>query len=91
VPALKTAYARAQAAGVPLVAIGGITRERAPSLVTAADAIAVIADLLPPTRDAGASPPAGQVLQQVLQEVAARARALGDVFRQGPTRVLAAL
>jgi thiamine-phosphate pyrophosphorylase len=91
VPALKTAYARAQAAGVPLVAIGGITRERAPSLVTAADAIAVIADLLPPTRDAGASPPAGQVLQQLLQEVAARARALGDLFRQGPTRVLAAL
>jgi thiamine-phosphate pyrophosphorylase len=87
VSALKTAYARAQAAGVPLVAIGGITRERAPSLVTAADAIAVIADLLPPTRAAGASPPAGQVLQ----EVAARARALGDLFRQGPTRVLAAL
>jgi thiamine-phosphate pyrophosphorylase len=91
VPALKTAYARAQAAGVPLVAIGGITRERAPSLVHAADAIAVVADLLPPKREAGANPPAGAVLQQLLQEVAARARALEDLFRQGPTRVLAAL
>jgi len=91
VAALKTAYLRAHAVGVPLVAIGGITRERAPSLVTAADAIAVIADLLPPKLGAGAPPPAGQVLQQVLQDVAARARALGELFTQAPSRVLAAL
>jgi len=37
----------AHAAGVPLVAIGGITRERAPSVLAAgADAVAVIADLI---------------------------------------------
>ena len=91
VAALKTAYARAQAAGVPLVAIGGITRERAPSLVRAADAIAVIADLLPPRSDAGSAPLVGPGLQQVLQDVAARASALRELFTQAPPRVLAAL
>jgi thiamine-phosphate pyrophosphorylase len=91
VPALKTAYARAQAAGIPLVAIGGVTRERAPALVTAADAIAVIADLLPPRPEENAAPPVGAGLQQVLQEVTARARALRELFTQAPGRVLAAL
>lgn len=88
--ALKTAYLRAQAAGVPLVAIGGITRERAASLVHLADAVAVIADLLPPTIGSDA-PPRGPVLQQILQDVTARARALRDLFNSAPARVLAAL
>lgn len=44
---VRAASARAHAAGLPLVAIGGITLERAPLLIGAgADAVAVIADLL---------------------------------------------
>jgi thiamine-phosphate pyrophosphorylase len=89
IPALRTAYARAQAAGVPLVAIGGITRERAPALVQAADAIAVVADLLPPRREVEGARLVGPVLQQALQEVTARARALEDIFHA--PRALAAL
>src|SRR5258708_639395 len=44
---LRAAYARAASAGVPLVAVGGITLDRSPSLVGWADAVAVIDDLLP--------------------------------------------
>jgi thiamine-phosphate pyrophosphorylase len=44
---LRVAHAMARAAGVPLVAIGGITLERAPDLADATDAAAVIAALLP--------------------------------------------
>jgi thiamine-phosphate pyrophosphorylase len=44
---LRLATAAARAAGIPLVAIGGITLERAPSIANAADMFAVIADLHP--------------------------------------------
>jgi len=67
IAAVRKAYARAAAAGIPLVAIGGITRDRVPGLVGTVDAVAVIADLIPPIGDA-------------LREVTARARALHEPF-----------
>jgi thiamine-phosphate pyrophosphorylase len=70
---LRAAAARASAAGVPLVAIGGITRERARELLGAADAVAVIADLVPAV--IGADP---------MREVTARARALHALFGSEP-------
>jgi thiamine-phosphate pyrophosphorylase len=75
---LREAYGRAVAAGVPLVAIGGITLERAQALVGAADAIAIVAELLPPMMraDQGACS-----AFEVMGEVANRARALHEVFR----------
>ncbi len=45
---LVAAHARAAAAGVPLVAIGGINLERVRTVAGRADAVAVIAALLPP-------------------------------------------
>ncbi len=80
---LRAAYARAQDAGVPLVAIGGITRERALSLVGAADAVAVIADLLPPTTVVSDAP----CPRDVLREVIARARVFQGLFAPGPVAV----
>jgi thiamine-phosphate pyrophosphorylase len=75
VAALRQAYARASAQGIPLVAIGGITRERARSLVGATDAVAVIGELLPRGAfDAGAP------MADVLDEVTHRARALHELF-----------
>jgi thiamine-phosphate pyrophosphorylase len=74
VAALATAYARARAAGVPLVAIGGITYERARSLVASADAVAVVAELFPEAGTPGA-PGA-----DVYEEIAGRARALSGLF-----------
>lgn len=44
---LRAATAKARAAGIPLVAIGGITLERAETIVDDADMFAVIADLHP--------------------------------------------
>jgi thiamine-phosphate pyrophosphorylase len=44
---LREAHRRCTRAGVPLVAIGGITLERAPDVASAADAGAVISALLP--------------------------------------------
>jgi thiamine-phosphate pyrophosphorylase len=73
VPLLRTAAARASAAGVPLVAIGGITRERAREMVGAADVVAVIADLVPAI--VGADP---------MREVTARARSLHAIFAPEP-------
>jgi thiamine-phosphate pyrophosphorylase len=73
VPLLRTAAARASATGVPLVAIGGITRERARELLGATDAVAVIADLVPAI--VGAEP---------MREVTARARALHELFAPEP-------
>jgi thiamine-phosphate pyrophosphorylase len=73
---LRAAHARALAAGVPLVAIGGITRDRAPELASAAEAIAVVAELLPPVLSLDAGLTAGDVLR----EVVARARALHEPF-----------
>jgi thiamine-phosphate pyrophosphorylase len=63
-PALRAAHAAAARAQIPLVAIGGITLERAIDVADAADAGAVIGALLPPT---------GAV---EMDEVTARARAL---------------
>lgn len=73
VAGLRAAYARANQRGTPLVAIGGISRERARLLVGAADAIAVVSDLLPPVKD---DEPTGDVLY----DVAARARFFQDLF-----------
>jgi thiamine-phosphate pyrophosphorylase len=80
---LQEAHSRARLARVPLVAIGGITRERAPSLVGGAEAIAVVADLLPAMAPGG--PMAGRALD-ILGEVAARARALQEVFAPAGAR-----
>lgn len=44
---LRQASKRARAAGIPLVAIGGITLALAPEVATLADSCAVIADLYP--------------------------------------------
>jgi len=63
IAALRAAHAMAAAEGVPLVAIGGVTLERAAELSGACDAAAVISALLPAR--------GGD-----LAEVAARARAL---------------
>jgi thiamine-phosphate pyrophosphorylase len=84
---LQAAYARAHGAGIPLVAIGGITCERAVSLVASADAVAVIAELLPPrlTSDPNRS------LGDILNDVVARARALKELFSRAPALVGAAL
>jgi thiamine-phosphate pyrophosphorylase len=84
---LSLAYARTRAAGIPLVAIGGITYERARSIVATTDAVAVIGDLLPASIVPAGSPAA----PEVLQEVTLRARALRDLFSVPPVRVGAAL
>jgi thiamine-phosphate pyrophosphorylase len=69
VAGLHLAYPLARAAGVPLVAIGGITRARAATLVEVVDAVAVIAELVPA---AGES----------LDVAAERAHALQGLFAQ---------
>lgn len=71
---VREASPLARAAGVPLVAIGGITVERARSLVGHVDAVAVIGDLLP------ASSPS------VLEDVARRARELQALFMEADVR-----
>ena len=63
---LRAAHAKARAAGIPLVAIGGINLERAEAIANDADMFAVIADLHPE----GAS----------LADVTARAQAYQRVF-----------
>lgn len=70
---LRTAAARAAAAGVPLVAIGGITRERAQEIRGAADAVAVIADLMPVV-----------VTGDPMREVTTRGRMLHALFAPEP-------
>jgi thiamine-phosphate pyrophosphorylase len=70
VTALRAAHALARAAGVPLVAIGGITCERARGLVGLVEAVAVVAGLLPPMD--------GRPM--VLREVTARAHMLQELF-----------
>ncbi len=80
VASLRTAYAHASAAGIPLVAIGGITRQRAASLVGLADAIAVIGELVPPR-----GPSEGETPASVLLQVTERALALHRLF--APTAV----
>jgi thiamine-phosphate pyrophosphorylase len=82
VAGLSAAYVRARAAGVPLVAIGGITYERASTIVATTDAVAAIAALMPTS----VTPAAPGSTAELLQEVTARARALQDLFVVPPVR-----
>jgi thiamine-phosphate pyrophosphorylase len=86
VAALDEAHALALAAGIPLVAIGGITRERARELASRVDAVAAISGLMPPV--VLFEPP--RSTGDVLRDVAARARAFVDAFLPEPSRVGAA-
>jgi len=83
VAGLRRAYALAVEYGRPLVAIGGISRERAGLVVGAADAVAVISDLLPPPGDETRA-------SDVLCDVAARARFFQGLFSRPPHEVGAA-
>lgn len=83
VAGLCQARKHAAIARVPIVAIGGITRERASLLVGAADAIAVIGALLPTTTIGGET----RAMSEVLSEVAGRARELSDLFALEPAPV----
>jgi thiamine-phosphate pyrophosphorylase len=74
---VRLAGPRAAAAGIPLVAIGGITRERARDLVGLVDVVAVVAELVPPGDAWDGS-------LDLLEEVTARARALKDLFSPEP-------
>jgi thiamine-phosphate pyrophosphorylase len=67
--ALREAHAEAKRAGVPLVAIGGITLDRAREVAGACDAAAVIAALVPPDGD----------LHEATARASAIATALGEV------------
>lgn len=67
VDALRAAHTIAAAARIPLVAIGGITLERAASLVGIADAVAVIGALVPGPGEA-------------MAEVSRRSQALHALF-----------
>ena len=73
--ALAALAARVRAArpGLPVVAIGGITRESAAAVGAHADAVAVIQALLPEH--------AGHAGPEVYVEITARARALHDAIR----------
>jgi len=73
VDGVRMAHALAGKAGVPLVAIGGITLERARALVGLVDAVAVVSDLVPVA-----------VGSDTLREVTARARALHDRLSPPP-------
>jgi thiamine-phosphate pyrophosphorylase len=75
VDALRAAHAHARAAGIPLVAIGGITAERATTITDAAEAIAVIAALIPP--EAADRP---RSAAERLRDVAGRAQRLAGLF-----------
>jgi thiamine-phosphate pyrophosphorylase len=76
---LGAASLRARSRGVPLVAIGGITQDRARQLVGCCDAIAVIGALLPPVGFADGGSTDG------LAEIARRAAALQGLFGAGPS------
>lgn len=73
VDGLERAAARARAHGTSLVAIGGITLERIPSIAAHADAFAVIADLYPE----------GATLEDVSRRARAFQVALGVIPRRG--------
>jgi thiamine-phosphate pyrophosphorylase len=75
VDGLRAAYATARARGIPLVAIGGITLDRARDVASCCDAAAVIADLLPASND--------------LHETTERARALHDVLSRSDVGAVA--
>jgi thiamine-phosphate pyrophosphorylase len=78
VEAVRAAHVHAMAAGIPLVAIGGITRERARELVGLVEAVAVVAELLP-----------SRTGPDAMREVTARAEALHAMFTPVPAPVLA--
>jgi thiamine-phosphate pyrophosphorylase len=80
---LQAAAALARRAGVPLVAIGGISLERAAEVGAVADVGAVIAGLLPP-------PGAHDSAETVLAAVTARAVALHAALSAPDTREIAA-
>jgi thiamine-phosphate pyrophosphorylase len=71
---LRQASRIARAAGIPLVAIGGITLSRVHELVEYADACAVIGDLYPP----------GATLPEVTERARALHIALGGAVPQSP-------
>jgi thiamine-phosphate pyrophosphorylase len=73
VAGLRAASARASAAGVPLVAIGGITCARTGELVDMVAAVAIVADLVPPVSST-----------DVWRDVTARARAIQALFAPPP-------
>jgi thiamine-phosphate pyrophosphorylase len=74
VEAVFAARARAAAAGIPLVAIGGVTLERARTLAGRVDAVAVIAGLLP------AVVRSGSTARDWAREVTDRAAALSQTI-----------
>jgi len=84
--ALAEAHVRAQAAGIPLVAVGGITLVRAHELVGLVEAVAVISALLPPAVLQGGAPSVGDVLR----EVTMRAREFQELLGSGPPLARAA-
>jgi thiamine-phosphate pyrophosphorylase len=79
VEGLAAASARAVAAGVPLVAIGGITRENVGSLVGLAQAVAVVSDLVPTVTGS-----------DTLHEVTSRAHAFQQLLGSEPPLARAA-
>jgi len=76
---VRVASPRAQAAGIPFVAIGGITLERVHDLAGIVDAVAIIAGLLPPVREAGPA-----AAGDLLREVAVRALTFQQAFSPQP-------
>jgi thiamine-phosphate pyrophosphorylase len=74
---LAMAHAKSAAAGIPLVAIGGITRARAVELLGAAEAIAAISDLVPARHGPRADP------VEWFRNVTERARTLHELFATG--------
>ncbi|HEX4446829.1 MAG TPA: thiamine phosphate synthase [Polyangiaceae bacterium] len=83
VAGLGAAYLRARAAGIPLVAIGGITYERGRAIVAMADAVAAVADLLP----AVPTPESARTASDLYEEITVRAQALSGLYT--PPRALA--
>jgi thiamine-phosphate pyrophosphorylase len=83
VEGIVAAHARATAARVPLVAIGGITLERARGLEGHVDAVAVIGGLLPARVAQGWAMPT----KEWLGEVTARAAAFGEAIAPRATAV----
>jgi thiamine monophosphate synthase len=77
VTALRDAHERARMAKVPLVAIGGITVERAQELVGLADCVAVIGALVPSAQSALQT---RRARTDALRDVTARARAFQELF-----------
>lgn len=75
VEGVRAARVRLMAAGIPLVAIGGITRKRAPQLIGLVDAVAVIGEIVPTSTDPAAADGAPP-----FDQVTARARALHAMF-----------